>query len=191
MWDCTLAAGYKNAAYKKAYGYNHFGVDFDSKAAVDFDALASGNGTVLGTEKNANSIGGVVVIKYPKVFNPTTNKVKDLIVRYYHFEKIEVKKGDKVVPYQVIGKISGKHKWWNHIHFEVDTDTAFPFYTPQVTEAASKLLKRNSLSVAVLSRSIIDPMEVLVVGNKQQAKIHNLAKYVDRIFDNPRYQEGE
>ncbi|MGM9532336.1 hypothetical protein, partial [Intestinibacter sp.] len=51
MKECTVAAGFKNAKYKNYYGYIHYGVDFDSKMAVNFDALASGDGIVLGVEK--------------------------------------------------------------------------------------------------------------------------------------------
>lgn len=190
MLDCTISAGYKNTKYKRVNGYTHYGVDFDSKRAVDFNVIASGEGKVLGVEKNKNSIGGVVVIRYNNVYNPTTGKVKSLIARYYHFYSIVVKKGDIVKAYDVIGSMSGSHKWWNHVHLELDTDTAFPFYTPQVSEAGSKLLKRGGLAASVLSKSIIDPMAVLVVGNKQAAKIHSLATYVDKITDAPKYEEG-
>ena len=189
MKDCTVAAGYKNAAYKKAHGYVHYGVDFDSKRAVDFDVIASGSGTVLGVEKNHNSIGGVVVIKYPKVYNPTTGKTHDLIARYYHLFSIAVKKGDKVEAYQKLGTVSGSHKWWNHVHLELDTDTEYPFNTPQVIEQSSDLLRRDGLSVFTLSRSIIDPITVLVKGKKQAAKVHSLATEADEVHDAPRFEE--
>lgn len=189
MWDCTVSAGYKNKAYKKANGYTHYGVDFDSKRAVDFDVLASGSGVVLGVERNLNSIGGVVVIKYDNVYNPTTKKTKTLIARYYHFYDIEVKKGDKVKAYDVIGTVSGTHKWWNHVHLELDTDVKYPFYTPQVSEKGSVLLTQGGLKAFVLERSIIDPMTVLVVGKRQMAKVHSLAKYADKEQDAPKYYE--
>lgn len=75
MKECTIAAGYKNKAYAKSYGYVHYGVDFDDRWGKSYDVLASGKGTVLATEKNQNSIGGVVVIRYDDVYNPTTKKV--------------------------------------------------------------------------------------------------------------------
>lgn len=190
MYDCQVSGGYKNKDYKDRHGYVHYGVDFDDRWGKDFDVIASGEGTVLGIEKNKNSIGGVVVIRYNKVYIPKTGKIKDLIVRYYHFAKINVKKGDKVKAYQKIGSISGGHKWWNHIHFEMDTDTKFPFYTPQVKEAASDLLKRNKLSVAILSAAIINPMDVLVIGKKQKAKVHSLADCADPVKDAPQYEEA-
>ena len=140
MIECTIAAGFKNAKYKNHYGYIHYGIDFDSKRAVDFDVLASGDGVVLGTEKNNNSIGGVVVIRYDNVYNPTTKKKQSYIARYYHLYSIAVNKGVKVKAYQKIGTVSGSHKWWNHIHMEIDSDIQHPFHTPQVAENSSKLL---------------------------------------------------
>jgi murein DD-endopeptidase MepM/ murein hydrolase activator NlpD len=94
MEDCTIAAGFKNEKYRKAYGYTHYGVDFDSKRAVDFEVLASGKGTVVGVEMNKNSIGGVIVIRYDNVYCPKDKKIRSLIIRKYHCYKILVKKGD-------------------------------------------------------------------------------------------------
>ena len=185
MIDCTISAGFKNKKYRNAYGYVHYGVDFDSKRAVNFNVIASGDGTVTGVEKNQNSIGGVVVIKYPKVYNPTTKKKKDLIARYYHLFSINVKKGQTVKAYDVIGTVSGTHKWWNHVHMAIDSDIKFPFHTPQVSENASKLLIRKGATAV----SILNPIDVLVVGRNQTAMIHNLATYVDRSKDKPRYEE--
>ena len=79
MIECTIAAGFKNAKYKNHYGYIHYGIDFDFKRAVDFDVLASGDGVVLGTEKNNNSIGGVVVIRYDNVSTEKYKSVFSLI----------------------------------------------------------------------------------------------------------------
>lgn len=185
MFDCTVAAGYKNKAYKKGYGYVHYGVDFDSKRAVDFDVIASGKGTVVGTEKNNNSIGGVVVIRYDKVYNPTLEKVGSLIVRYYHLFSIAVKEGEIVNAYDTIGKVSGYHKWWNHAHVEIDSDTMHPFHTPQVSESASKMLVRKGAN----DKTMLDPMTVFVVGKHQKCKVHSLATYADQVKDAPKFEE--
>ena len=191
MLDCTISAGFKNKAYKNYYGYVHYGVDFDSKRAVDFGVIASGKGTVLGVEMNVkNSIGGVVVIKYDNVYIPSNKLVKSVIFRYYHLYSIAVKKGQTVNAYDIIGTVSGNHKWWNHVHVEVDTDTKYPFYTPQVSEAASVLLKRGGLTNAVLSKSLLNPIDVLVVGRKQACKVHSLATLADKVKDAPKYEES-
>lgn len=186
MIECTIAAGFKNAKYKNHYGYIHYGIDFDSKRAVDFDVLASGDGVVLGTEKNNNSIGGVVVIRYDNVYNPTTKKKQSYIARYYHLYSIAVNKGVKVKAYQKIGTVSGSHKWWNHIHMEIDSDIQHPFHTPQVAENSSKLLIRKGAT----DETILNPLDVLVIGKKQTAQVHSLAVYADKILDAPKYYEG-
>lgn len=181
-----LSTGFKNADYAKANGFPHFGIDMDEWAANGFDVLAGGSGVVLGTEKNANSIGGVVVIRYEDVYNPTTKKVQDLIARYLHLSEIKVKKGERVTSYQPIGHVLGDHPWWNHIHLELDTDTAYPFNTPQVSEGASRLLIRNPAT----DSTMINPIEVLVVGDNQTAEIHPKAIYTTAA-DKPRWNEGD
>jgi murein DD-endopeptidase MepM/ murein hydrolase activator NlpD len=185
MIDCTVAAGFKNTKYKKSYGYVHYGVDFDSKRAVDFDVVASGKGTVIGVEKNNNSIGYVVIIRYDKAYNPTTKKTQTLILRYYHLLDVYVEEGEDVKPLQVIGLVSGSHKWWNHVHVEVDKDFLHPCYTPQVAEASSKLLKRKGAT----DKTMLNPMNVLVVHKLQKAKVHSLAVYADQTKDAPKYYE--
>ena len=107
MKECTIAAGFKNAKYTKKHECVHYAIDLDDKYGLSYDVLASGDGVVLGTEKNANSIGGVIVIRYDNVYNPTTGKVQSYIVRYYHIATLNVSKGQKVTAYQKIGGING------------------------------------------------------------------------------------
>lgn len=185
MTECTVSAGFKNTKYKKDYGYVHYGVDFDDRWGKDFDVIASGEGTVLATEKNSNSIGGVVVIKYTNVYDPSKSMYRDIVARYLHLYSIKVKKGDKVAAYQVIGTISGGHKWWNHIHMEIDTDVKHPFHTPQVAEASSKLLIRGGAT----DSTMLDPMHLLVIGHKQTCVVHSLAVYANKATDSPRFEE--
>lgn len=186
MKKATISAGCRNVAYRNYYGYEHYGTDFDTKDGSAFDVIASGEGEVLGTEFNSgNSIGGVVVIRYNDVYSPSTKTVRDLIVRYYHMESLNVKKGDKVSAYDVIGHVSATHRWWNHVHMEMDTDTSYPFNTPQVTENSSKLLIRWPSS----SATIIDVTDTCVIGKNQTCIIHPLAKYTTSS-DTPKYKES-
>ena len=138
MKQCTISAGFKAKKYKDHYGYNHYGVDFDSLGDTDFDVLAGATGEVLGVEMNNGSAGGIVVIKYVNIYVPSKKKTMDLIARYAHMITLYVKKGDRVAAYTPIGKVSGNHKWYNHIHMEVDTDTKYPFYTVGFKESASR-----------------------------------------------------
>lgn len=185
MMDCTISAGFKNAKYKRRYGYQHYGIDFDSKRSVDFEALASGYGTVIGVEMNKNSIGGVTVIRYDNVYCPSDKKIRSLILRKYHSYKILVKKGDKVRPLQPIAIVSGSDKWLHHDHTEIDKDIRYPFHTPQVSEGASKMLIRRGAN----DKTMLNPLDVLVVHPKQKCKVHSLATCADPINDAPRYYE--
>ena len=188
MKSCTIAAGFKNTEYAKdpAHRFTHFGMDCDSFGATNFEVIASGKGTVLGIERNQNALGCVVVVKYPKVYIPKTGSVKDLIVRYIHMESIKVISGSTVSAYSVIGIVSDKHKWWNHIHVEIDSDTTHPFHTPQVAESSSSMLIRAGAN----DSTMIDPADVFVIGKNQKAIVHPLAIYVD-AKDIPRYKEKD
>ena len=181
-----LSTGFKNPDYARKNKFAHYGIDMDEWAAAGFDVLAGGSGTVLGVEMCRNSVGGVVVIRYEDVYNPTTKKVQDLIARYLHLAEIKVQKGERVTAYQPIGHVLGDHPWWNHIHLELDTDTAYPFNTPQVSEGASRLLVQKPSTDA----SIINPVDVLVVGEQQTAEIHPKAIYTTAA-DKPRWNEGD
>lgn len=61
-------------------------------------------------------------------------------MRYYHLEKIYVKKDDKVTKdtklglYGNTGSSSGAH-----LHIELDSDTKYPNYTPQTSRSNSVL----------------------------------------------------
>lgn len=189
MIECTIAAGFKNKKYAMDpnHKFTHYGVDFDERGASGFDVIASGTGVVLGTEQNKNQVGGVVVIKYERVLNPLTGKVHPLIARYYHLYSINVKVGQTVKAYDIIGEVSGSHKWWNHVHMELDGDIKYPFHTMQVSENASKLLIRKGAN----DKKLLNPIDILVIGEKQTARIHSLAVYVDYATDNPKYKEED
>lgn len=189
MIECTVAAGFKNKKYAMdpQHAFPHYGVDFDERGASGFNVIASGVGVVRGIEKNTNSLGGVVVIEYDKVFIPSTRKIAPLVLRYYHLYDIKVKTGQKVKAYDVIGMVSGSHKWWNHVHVEVDGDIKYPFYTMQVSENASKLLVRKGAN----DKKLYNPIDVFVIGKKQTARIHPLAVYVNAATDTPKYKESD
>lgn len=73
--------------------------------------------------------------------------------------QLYVKKGDRVKAYDQLGQVIN-HKWWNHVHVEIDFDIKYPFYTPQVAEKSSALLVRKGAT----DSSLLNPMEILVVG---------------------------
>lgn len=137
-----LTAGYKNANYRKQFGYSHYGIDMTDKAKSDKTVWGSGNGEV--THCGWHPSGGNVVVVVYRDCELTNGQVRDLAVRYYHLEKINVKVGQKITKdsrlglYGNTGASSGAH-----LHIEIDTDVKYPNYTPQ-TSKSNNVLKAGS-----------------------------------------------
>lgn len=137
-----LTAGYKNANYRKQFGYNHYGIDMTDKAKSDKTVWGSGIGEV--THCGWHPSGGNVVVVVYRDCELTNGQVRDLAVRYYHLEKINVKVGQKITKdsrlglYGNTGASSGAH-----LHIEIDTDVKYPNYTPQ-TSKSNDVLKAGS-----------------------------------------------
>ena len=178
----TVVAGFQNPEYRAEKGFSHFGLDITPVYAVPADVLASGAGRVLGAEWCDNSLGNIAIIRYNDVYNPTTRKTADLIARYYHMVSVTVKEGDAVAAGTKIGEIDGGHPQLNHTHIELDSDTEFPFHTPQVAESSSKLLQRHPAT----GESILNPVSVLVLRDGQKITLHPKATFCTRQ-DSPRF----
>ena len=137
-----LTAGYKNANYRKQFGYSHYGIDMTDKAKSDKTVWGSGDGKV--THCGWHPSGGNVVVVVYRDCELTNGQVRDLAVRYYHLEKINVKVGQKITKdsrlglYGNTGASSGAH-----LHIEIDTDVQYPNYTPQ-TSKSNDVLKAGS-----------------------------------------------
>lgn len=137
-----LTAGYKNANYRKQFGYSHYGIDMTDKAKSNKTVWGSGNGEV--THCGWHPSGGNVVVVVYRDCELTNGQVRDLAVRYYHLEKINVKVGQKITKdsrlglYGNTGASSGAH-----LHIEIDTDVKYPNYTPQ-TGKSNDVLKAGS-----------------------------------------------
>lgn len=184
VFDSAVTAGYKDESYRAHYGYKHYGTDFVSLEHTYFNCISSGNGIVLGVEKNTNSAGGIIIVKYYNVYIPSTNTVQDLIVRYAHLLTINVSKGCTVCKNDVIGTLDNSHRYYNHIHVEVDKDIKNPFYTLGFKENSSNLLR----ACGATDNSMLDPINVFVIGNSQTAQVHPQATLVSQK-DNPKYYE--
>ena len=140
-----------NAGYKTyAPGYNlngtlatHYGVDWIGYTySSDRRFFASGNGTVMGI----NTSGSYVVGKWVAVKYTNVSGYGDLIVRYYHMERIDVTKGQSVTMNTVLGVYgtTDTYSSGNHIHTEVDTDTTNWQYTPTLSSNSGCGLKAGA-----------------------------------------------
>lgn len=145
-----IIAGYKTAIYKKSWGYDHYGIDISSRQGYDATGVAkndhviyaSGEGEVVwcqydtAVKNTAKTLGYAIAILY-KDCVAHDGTVKDLVLRYMHSDTTFVKKGDKVHlgdPITVENKVGTTDY---HLHLEMDEDTAWPQYTPQVSAGHS------------------------------------------------------
>lgn len=156
-----MLCGYKNAEYKKHWGYPHYGVDISTiqgQGGEDPTVYASGNGIVLlaGWDEK---LGGALCVFYPEAYNHETGKYADLVARYMHLAFVAVKTGSAVRPGDVLG-IEGKEGTADyHLHLEFDTDIKYPAYSPQV--AGSSFWKKGT-------DSTVNPSYLLHIGADQE-----------------------
>lgn len=173
--NLRVDSGYLNTNYANKNKFRHFGHDYTDRSGKSFDVIASGNGKVIATGKDRGSLWHVAVIVYTKVYNPTTGKVADLTVRYFHMRNIKVYKGMNVTRGVVIGSVIGQaddptndYPNLHHVHVEIDKDTIFACYSPQVSGGI--YIKRGI-------NSTINPANVFVIGTGQTAVGHGVNTY--------------
>ena len=154
-----VLAGYKVLPYVKEWGFRHFGVDlysFDNPIISQRGRIfALGEGEVFAC--GADRVGNVVVIIYPQVELPT-GEILDLVQRCYHLARIDVRVGGKVNKDTQIGIEGNTGTGGYHLHMELDRDTRFPCYSPQVK--GGEVIKHGT-------DTTIDPLEVLYARRNQ------------------------
>lgn len=130
-----MLCGYKNANYKEAWGYPHYGVDISSiqgGAGSNHNIYGSGIGEVVAVGKD-NTLGYGVAVLYKDCEDRYGNTKCDIIARYMHMKSILVAKGDAVTTDTIIGAEGKEGTEDYHLHLEFDTDTNYPVYSPQVS----------------------------------------------------------
>lgn len=165
-------AGYKNAKYRKYWGYTHYGVDCVS-ATRNRALYALGNGVVKAagldglngkTTGKGSGCGYCLVIIYKDCYNHKTGKVMDLVCTYMHMSAPpKVKAGDKVTPKTCLGFYgnTGAATSGPHLHIQFDTDTHYPLYCTGISSKGHALLRRGNID------STVNPCEVLHIGAGQ------------------------
>lgn len=152
-----LTASWKTAAYSTRFGLTHYGIDLIS-SANDRILYASGTGTVVhaGTD---SVVGKVVVVRYTAALNSITGKALDVVFRYFHLDRIDVKAGQSVTKDTKLGVYgtTGLLGTGAHLHLEADTDTAMPLYSPTVWNSS---LLRGRLYQAN-DKTMTNPLEWL------------------------------
>lgn len=154
--NCQVLCGYKNEAYRKAWGFAHYGMDLYDPSLIHW---AMGDGEVLAAGTDS-IFGNCVVVLYKDVYIHSTGETHDLIARCYHMADVPlVKKGDKVTTKTRLGTIgtTGKYSSGVHLHVEFDTDTKWPCYTIELKNNSNIMKKGSGLDTT------IDPAGVLYV----------------------------
>lgn len=137
-----LTVGYKNEWYPTHYrGQTHYGVDV-VHANGKTHLYGCGDGVVTHCGYD-HVCGNVVVIQYPNC-KLVDGRVLDLVVRYFHMDKISVKVGDEVDINKLLGYYgkTGQQVNGSHLHLEVDFDYNYPEYTPSL-KGNSNILKAS------------------------------------------------
>ena len=127
---CRITSGYKNAQYRKTFGFGHFGMDMTDKNRKDYTVWGCGVGEVLEAGFDPKT-GYTVVIRYNNCIL-ADGTVRDVIQRAWHFDSINVKKGQKITKDTRLGKYgdTGTYASGKHLHIEFDTDCKYPTYSP-------------------------------------------------------------
>lgn len=154
-----MLCGYKNAQYRKHWGYEHYGVDISTiqgGAGEDHTIYASGSGTVVAAGRDTK-LGYGICILYRDAWTPAGPR--DLIARYMHCREMYVKPGQTVEQGDRIA-LEGKEGTGDyHLHLEFDTDTNYPRYTPQVAQRQDFWMRGTDTTV--------NPSTVLHIGSGQ------------------------
>ena len=93
-----MLCGYKNAEYKKHWGYPHYGADISTiqgGAGDDPTVYASGDGIVLEAGKDSR-LGYALCVLYSDAYNHKTGQSGSVVARYMHLSKLLVGAGNAV-----------------------------------------------------------------------------------------------
>lgn len=142
--SALITAGYQNAAYRKRFGFPHYGQDMVS-AIPDRSVRASGSGKVLLSGLDS-TLGLVLIILYPQAYNHKTGKAQDLVLRYCHLKSISVKVADNVSAGDLLGVYgnTGRYSTGPHLHVEADYDTKYFAYSATVGKSGTIIKAGNA-----------------------------------------------
>lgn len=160
----NVNAGYKMAAYAKAWGFAHYGIDLgnpDKQRTI----YSPGDGTVIAAGMDGDipsqRMGNALVLVFPQVMR-NDGKTTSLACRMFHLDSIAVKAGQAVKRGDVLGVYgnTGAVSSGPHLHVEFDTDTQYPQYAVGI-KASGKIIKKGTRDTTV------DPSKVWYQGTGQ------------------------
>lgn len=168
--DIRITAGYLNAAYRKKFGFAHYGTDFVHKTGADRNVYAPFPMKILAAGRD-RLMGNVIVaesLEPIEIHAGKYNGRRKLIVRMAHLASVNVKKGEVVKPEdKAIGKYGNTsgivRGMAAHLHIEFDVDTKYPFHTPTLA-GDGNIWKAGVRDPKKLTT--VNPMDVLKVDRK-------------------------
>lgn len=160
----NVNAGYKMAAYTKAWGFAHYGIDLgnpDRQRTI----YSPGDGTVIAAGMDGDTpsqrMGNALVLVFPEVAR-NDGKTSSLACRMFHLDSIAVKAGQQVKRGDVLGVYgnTGAVTSGPHLHVEFDTDVEYPQYAVGI-KASGKIIKKGTRDTTA------DPSKVWYLGPGQ------------------------
>ena len=132
-----ILAGYKIAAYRNYWGFNHFGWDmwsYDAPTTAERGKIyASGNGKVVAVGTDSG-VGSIVAVAYDAA-QLADGRTLPLVARYFHLARSTCFAGQAVTSETLLGIEGNTGTSGTHLHIEFDSDTQWPLYSPQVKGA--------------------------------------------------------
>lgn len=125
-----LTVSYKHPWYGERFnGQIHYGIDCVHKYGIT-NLYGCGDGVVVFRGFD-HVLGNTLGIRYDNV-QLVDGRILDVIVRYYHLDRICVEVNDKVNINTLVGRYgrTGTQVLGSHLHCEVDYDVLWPTYTP-------------------------------------------------------------
>lgn len=174
---CMLTVGYKNEWYPRKYrGQTHYGVDMVHRDGIT-TLYGCGNGKVFLCGYD-NICGNVLIVKYENCILKD-GRIKNIVVRYFHLDRLCVKNGDDVDINTVLGYYgrTGVQVNGSHLHVEVDTDFDYPEYTPCL-KGNSNILKASPKGYP---DTTINPTYVFYIKESNPEKQNVGIKYQDSV----------
>lgn len=121
-----------DSSYYSEYNALHYGGDIACALGTELKGL--GTGTVEEIGENVKE-GKFVCVRYNSCIPVDGGDARDIIIRYFHMNTVDVAKNDGVTTSVILGTSGCSGDWAfnaKHVHIEVDTDVNYPNYTPSI-----------------------------------------------------------
>lgn len=182
-----VTSGYKNSAYRREFGFEHFGLDLTS-VKKETELYGLGNGYVYDegldglngkTTGSGSGCGYCLVVIYENCINNKTGEVADLAVTYMHLKsRSPLRAGAKVNGKTFLGNYgaTGLYVTGPHLHIQIDRDTEHPLHCCGIASKGHAFLKRGTVD------STENPVDWIWLDDGQSFKTSSSTYYDQNEF---------